>query len=98
MDEAQATGRPYLEMVIHSSELMPCGSPNGADAMQIEQLYRDLHAMFSRVEKAFVGMTLSEYRRAWTAAHVEAPSSPASQDLATPPWRPGLSHIKGELE
>ena len=97
-EEARATGRPYLEMVIHSSELMPGGSPNGFDATRIETLYRDLQAMFSLIGKTFTGMTLSEYRRAWMAGRVKAPSPPSSPNLATPSWPPNLSHIKGELE
>ena len=71
IEEAQAKDRPYLEMVLHSSELMPGGGPNAVDAVRIEQLYSDLQTMFSLVEKSFVGMTLSEYRRAWMAAQAD---------------------------
>jgi len=73
IEEAQAANRPYLEMVLHSSELMPRDPSNADDVDRIEQLYRDLHAMFALVEKAFVRMTLSEYRMAWMAERVEAP-------------------------
>ena len=95
VEEAKAKRRPYLEMVIHSSELMPLGSPNTADPMYVEQLYQDLHAMFSLVQKTFVGMTLSEYRQAWMAARAETSSS---QNIAAKSWQPRPSHIKGELE
>jgi len=73
-------------MVLHSSELMPRDPSNADDVDRIEQLYRDLHAMFALVEKAFVGMTLSEYRMAWMAERVEAtpPGSLATRSLHWP--------------
>jgi hypothetical protein len=64
VDEARAVGRPVLEMVLHSSELMPGGSPNGRDAAAIEALYRDLRALFSQVAQAgFRGITLGALAR-----------------------------------
>ncbi|MGA1318123.1 MAG: deacetylase [Rubrivivax sp.] len=64
VDEARAAGRPVLEMVLHSSELMPAGSPNGRDEAAIEALYRDLRVLFAQVAQAgFQGMTLGNLAR-----------------------------------
>jgi hypothetical protein len=72
VDEAQASGRPYVEMVLHSSELIPRGGPNAADAARVEQLYSDLHALFRHVARSFEGRTLAEFRRAWLDARAVA--------------------------
>lgn len=68
VDEGIATERPYLEMVLHSSELMPGGSPLFRDAAAIEELYNDLRALFIAIAAHFKGMTLAEFRQAWMAA------------------------------
>jgi hypothetical protein len=53
--------RPYAMLALHSSELMPGGSPKLPDASAIDRLYADLEALFSNA-KAFVGRTLREFR------------------------------------
>lgn len=58
---ARAQARPYIEMAIHSSELMPGGSPTFPTADAIENLYEDLEAVFSAAAKGFSGSTLSQY-------------------------------------
>lgn len=57
---------PYLEMVLHSSELMPGGSPSFTDAASIETLYRDLQVLFRSVAAHFRGMTLGEFGAQWS--------------------------------
>ncbi len=47
LDAARLQSRPYIEMAIHSSELMPGGSPTFPTPESIEVLYDDLEA-FSR--------------------------------------------------
>jgi hypothetical protein len=60
---------PVLEFMLHSSELMPGGSPTFKTAEQIEMLYRDLSVLFARLAKLGVrGMTLAEYRRSYDLA------------------------------
>jgi hypothetical protein len=66
--DALAKQRPYVEMVLHSSELMPGGAPNAPDVDHVECLYRDLHALFAVAEESFNGMTLSEFRLSWLAS------------------------------
>jgi hypothetical protein len=59
---ALAQGREHIEFVIHSSELMPGGSPRFVTKESIEGLYRDLRVLFSEISKTFAGLTLSEFR------------------------------------
>jgi hypothetical protein len=54
-------GRDYAELVLHSSELMPGGSPTFRDAAGIEALYGDLAAVFGAAREQFRGSTLAEY-------------------------------------
>ena len=62
LDVALAEHRPYVEMAIHSSELMPGGSPALPDAAAIDRLYADIEALFAKARThGFVGRTLSEY-------------------------------------
>ena len=58
---------PHLEMVLHSSELMPGGSPTFANAASIETLYRDLQVLFRSVAAHFRGLTLAEFAAQWPA-------------------------------
>ena len=60
--QAAAEKRPYIEFMIHSSELMPGGSPNFVNESQIEKLYKDMERLFAIIQqKGFVGMTLKDY-------------------------------------
>jgi hypothetical protein len=60
--QATAEKRPYIEFMIHSSELMPGGSPNFVNESQIEKLYEDMERLFAIIQqKGFVGMTLKDY-------------------------------------
>jgi hypothetical protein len=63
LDRAYAEERDYIEFAMHSSELMPGGSPSFPTRIAIEQLYGRLETLFSRASKNFVGLTLAEYRQ-----------------------------------
>ncbi len=53
---------PYVEFMLHSSELMPGGSPTFPDERSIEGLYEDLEAIFEEARSwGCVGMTLKAY-------------------------------------
>jgi len=55
-------GAPYVEFMLHSSELMPGGSPTFRDERSIEGLYEDLEAVFEEVRSLkLAGMTLAQY-------------------------------------
>lgn len=75
--DALARRLPHVELVLHSSELMPGGSPQGPDGAAIERLYADLESLFSLARQHFVGMTLSEFRHAWIAGAPAPAPSPA---------------------
>lgn len=57
-----AEGRQHLEFVIHSSELMPAGSPRFVTSESIEGLYDDLRVLFAEIAQHARGMTLKEFR------------------------------------
>jgi hypothetical protein len=51
--------------MLHSSELMPGGSPTFKSKADVERLYRDLRLLFSRVAGRFEAATLSEFHDLW---------------------------------
>jgi hypothetical protein len=63
VDGAHARGEAYVEFMLHSSELMPGGSPNFLTPASIESLYDQLDSLFSYMADRFSGMTLAEFRR-----------------------------------
>lgn len=55
-------GTDYLMFMVHSSELMPGGSPYFEDEKAIENLYQTMEELFRYVyEKGYRGCTLQEY-------------------------------------
>lgn len=52
---------PYVVFMLHSSELMPGGSPKFTDSDTIEKLYMDLEKLFMTARRDFEGCTLSEF-------------------------------------
>lgn len=53
---------PYLEFMLHSSELMPAGSPTFPDTESVEKLYGDLSDLFETASALFRPATLAEFR------------------------------------
>jgi hypothetical protein len=51
----------YVEFMLHSSELMPGGSPTFVTAPDVERLYRDLKKLFEFICGTFTAATLKEY-------------------------------------
>ena len=50
--------------MIHSSELMPGGSPSFKDTKEIDRLYECIGALFNYAKsKQYIGTTLGEYER-----------------------------------
>jgi hypothetical protein len=68
IDRVAAEQRQYAEFMLHSSELMPGGSPTFPDEGSIEALYADLELLFGRARGAFHGATLSEFHDAVAAS------------------------------
>lgn len=59
--QANRDKRSYIEVMLHSSELMPRGSPTFTKDKDIEALYDDLDILFGVVHDKFIGATLTEY-------------------------------------
>jgi hypothetical protein len=62
VDKSRALKKPYVEFMLHSSELMPGGSPTFASEASIENLYDHMEKLFLHMSREFTGSTLSEYR------------------------------------
>ena len=63
---ARAEAVTHVEFMMHSSELMPGGSPSFKDASAIEHLYERLEMLFEELSAWCRGMTLREFH-AWFA-------------------------------
>jgi len=61
-NQARAEGAAHLQFMLHSSELMPGGSPSFRDASDIERLYERLEMLFGQLRGWCRGMTLQEFR------------------------------------
>ncbi|HUF82948.1 MAG TPA: deacetylase [Burkholderiales bacterium] len=65
---------PHLEFMLHSSELMPGGSPMFQGAAQIDRLYETLEILFEELARWCRGMTLAEFRDHWVKTQELAPA------------------------
>jgi hypothetical protein len=65
LEQAREQHSPYVQFMLHSSELMPGGSPTFRTESSIEKLYADLEALFEAASGHFRGATLSEFHDAW---------------------------------
>jgi hypothetical protein len=65
--QALAEQRPCLVLMLHSSELMPGGSPALPGAVHVEALYRDLELLFESTSGRCRGATLSEFHQEMAA-------------------------------
>jgi hypothetical protein len=85
LETVRRENRPYAQFVIHSSELMPGGSPKLPDERAVDRLYEHLEALFAAATD-FVGQTVAEFRRAWPpnlrSAGLPSPASTTSIDSA----------------
>jgi len=77
VDAVVAEGRDYLEFTLHSSEFMPAGSPTFRTEEDIERLYSHLEILFERVQRHFVGQTLTAFAEAHIRSR-EVPTMPVS--------------------
>ena len=60
---ASSQNWPYIEFMLHSSELMPGGSFKFPNKKAVENLYNDLQILFGEIKKNFTGATLSEFHK-----------------------------------
>lgn len=63
IDRVVQSNSDYAMFMIHSSELMPGGSPTFPNEQSIEQLYNDLEKLFAYASQFFNGRTLAEYAK-----------------------------------
>jgi hypothetical protein len=61
---ARAGAAQCVEFMVHSSELMPGGSPRFRTAAAVEELYANLEVLFAELSVWCKGMTLAEFHRA----------------------------------
>jgi hypothetical protein len=78
IDRCVAEGGAYVEFMLHSSELMPGGSPTFRTEASIEALYRDMDALFAYASARFGGETLADFARRWSDEHARAPAGSSS--------------------
>lgn len=63
-DVSKEEGNDYLEFMVHSSELMPGGSPYFPTDKSIERMYKSVEKLFVFVTKlGYKGATLQDYAR-----------------------------------
>jgi hypothetical protein len=80
---ARAQGLPALEMMLHSSELMPGGSGYNPTEVSIEQLYARLERVFARLARdSCRGVTLSAFAQSW--GRHPGPYSPKAGGMGHP--------------
>jgi hypothetical protein len=89
-DTARRLGLPVVEMMFHSSELMPGGSPHSTTAADVERLYERLDQIFTYLaDRRVEGVTLSafadEYRRQQIEGGAAATPVCSADDLT---WSP----------
>jgi len=76
--DARRDGRDHIEFILHSSELMPGGSPRFSSPSSIDALYGDLEALFGAAGRDCTGLTLSEYHERFSVSATRfAASSPS---------------------
>ncbi len=76
LSTASQNGRDYVEFMLHSSELMPGGSPMFPTAAAIDSLYDDIEVLFQAARGRFEGLTLSEYYRRYRERRASDPGAP----------------------
>ena len=60
--KTRARRAPHIEFMLHSSQLMPGGSPTFRTASDIERLYEQMEILFEDLSTWCRGMTLKEYQ------------------------------------
>lgn len=71
MDECLRLNRDYIEFFLHSSELMPGGSPRHRQKDDIEKLYDSLEQLFDMAKDHFQGGTLEMFHHYWVSKYTD---------------------------
>lgn len=59
--QAKKRNADYLMFMLHSSEMMPGGSPTFDTSEKIEKLYENLEILFAEIRKDFEGISVADY-------------------------------------
>jgi hypothetical protein len=68
-----STKRPCIQFALHSSNLMPGGSPSFPTKDAVERLYDDLNMLFTLASQNLSGSTVTAFRRQFAEASSAAP-------------------------
>jgi hypothetical protein len=79
---ARAEGAGHVEFTLHSSELMPGGSPKFRSATDIERLYEHLEILFEELATWSRGMTLKEFHAWFRESHSQEVSGDLGDRIA----------------
>ena len=63
IDRIYNSDSDYIMFMLHSSEMMPGGSPRFKTQESIENMYRDIDFVFKYASRKYEGITLKEYAR-----------------------------------
>jgi hypothetical protein len=74
----------YVELMLHSSELMPGGSPTFPTAESIEILYEHLEQLLARAARSFQGATLAQFYGVSREAHRGSPVAGHGEERSSP--------------
>ena len=93
---ARARGATHMEFMLHSSDLMPGGSPSFPGVSDIERLYDQLATLFEELSTWCSGMTLKEFRDWWAKASRHSGSAGLAKRRPDRP-RPSMAKDKSPL-
>lgn len=69
LEEARQQRWPCVEFMLHSSELMPGGSPRFRTPARVERLYADVEAVLGTAAGAFAGATVGQFAARYMSCH-----------------------------
>jgi hypothetical protein len=81
---ARTDSAAHVEFTLHSSELMPGGSPTFRDATDIEHLYENLEILFGELSAWCRGTTLKEFHKSFTESSGEAELGNSGDRISDP--------------
>lgn len=88
--DLRAEGATHLELMLHSSELMPGGGPVSKNKRDIGRLYAGLERLFEEVSGWCRSMTLGEFHSWFANSPARTGASGRAPVAATPAHRSGL--------
>lgn len=67
LKKSKNSDSPYVMFMLHSSELMPGGSPTFKREEDVNKLYKDMEILFSKANKDYEGITLRDFERLYSS-------------------------------